>query len=167
VGTGTGTLALDLARAGLRVVAVDHSPRMLEAAREKLEREAPGAVELRLGDASALPLADAEVDAAFAHMVLQYLASPPDALREMARVVRPGGAVVVVDFVRHDREWMRGELGVLWLGFAPEQVAAALGAAGLETPRIEIQPAPSRAADLPETFVASARKPARAGGAPR
>ena len=84
-----------------------------------------------------------------------------------ARVVRPGGAVVVVDFVRHDREWMREELGVLWLGFAPDEVAAALAAAGLEAPRVEMQPAPSRAADLPETFVASARKPARAGGSAR
>ena len=99
--------------------------------------------------------------------MLQYLASPPDALREMARVVRPGGAVVVVDFVRHDREWMRDERGVLWLGFAPDEIAAALGAAGLRAPRVEIQPALSRSADLPETFVASARKPARAGGSGR
>ena len=112
VGTGTGVLALELARLGLRVVAVDHSPRMLDAARVKLEREGVGDVELRQGEASALPLTDGEVDAAFAHMVLHYLPSPAEAVREMARVVKPGGHVVVVDFVRHDREWMRDELGV-------------------------------------------------------
>ena len=59
------------------------------------------------------------------------------------------------------------KISVLWLGFAPDEVAAALAAAGLEAPRVEMQPAPSRAADLLETFVASARKPARAGGSAR
>ena len=96
---GTGILASELARLGLRVIAVDHSSRMLEAARAKLEQEGLAGVELRQGEASALPLADAEVDAALAHMVLHYLPSPAEAIREMARVVKPGGVVVVVDFV--------------------------------------------------------------------
>jgi ArsR family transcriptional regulator len=166
VGTGTGILAAELARLGLRVVAVDHSPRMLEAARAKLVAEglagdAPGAgrVELRGGEANALPLADGEVDAALAHMVLHYLPAPADALREMSRVVRPGGVVVVVDFVQHEAEWMREELGVLWLGFAPDQVADWFRSAGLEATRVEEMPARSPARDLPATFIASARKP--------
>jgi ubiquinone/menaquinone biosynthesis C-methylase UbiE len=102
------------------VIAVDHSPRMLDAARAKAESEGLTGVELRLGDAGALPLADGEVDAALAHMVLQYLASPAEALREMARAVRPGGSVVAVDFEEHEHEWMRQELGVSRLGFAAE-----------------------------------------------
>jgi ArsR family transcriptional regulator len=159
IGTGTGVLALELARAGFRVIAVDHSPRMLEAARSKLEQEPGLEVDLRLGDASSLPLGDGEVDAAFAHMVLQYLASPIDAVREMARVVRPGGSVVVIDFVSHDREWMRQELGVVRLGFATEEIEASFAAAGLGAPRIEIQAPASRTADLPETFIASAERP--------
>jgi len=159
IGTGTGVLALELARAGLRVVAVDHSARMLDAARAKLEGDPRLDIELRLGDASSLPLADREVDAAFAHMVLQYLASPVEALREMARVVAPGGSVVVIDFVRHDREWMREELGVLRLGFTVDEIESGFIAAGLEEPRIEIQAPASRTADLPETFIASAERP--------
>jgi ArsR family transcriptional regulator len=159
IGTGTGVFALELARAGLRVVAVDHSARMLEAARAKLEREPGLDVDLRLGDASSLPLGEAEVDAAFAHMVLQYLASPVDALREMTRVVAPGGSVVVIDFVSHDREWMRQELGVLRLGFTGEEIESSFAAAGLPLPRIEIQAPASRTADLPETFIASAERP--------
>ena len=155
LGTGTGALAAELARAGVSVIAVDHSPRMLEAARARLAAEALQGVELRAGEASALPLADGEVDAAFAHMVLQYLPSPAEALRELARVVRPGGTVVVVDFVRHDRAWMQDELGVVWLGFPPEEVARWLGEAGLAEVRLEVQPASARGADLPETFVAS------------
>lgn len=168
IGTGTGILATELARLGLRVIAVDHSPRMLEAARAKLGEEGlaegeakskAGRVELRAGEANALPLADAEVDAALAHMVLHYLPGPAEALREMARVVRPGGAVVVVDFVRHEAEWMRDELGVLWLGFPPEEVEGWFRDVGLETVRVETLSARSPARELPATFIASARKP--------
>jgi ubiquinone/menaquinone biosynthesis C-methylase UbiE len=168
IGTGTGILAAELARLGLHVIAVDHSPRMLEAARAKLgpegltdaEAEAgEGRVELRAGEASALPLADAEVDAALAHMVLHYLPGPAEALREMARVVRPGGVVVVVDFVRHEAEWMREELGVLWLGFPPEEVDGWFREVGLERVRVETLTARSPTRELPATFIASARKP--------
>ena len=163
VGTGTGILAGELAQLGLRVIAVDHSPRMLEAARANLERQGLERVELRGGEANALPLANAEVDAAFAHMVLHYLPSPGEALREMARVVRPGGVVVVVDFVRHEAEWMRDELGVLWLGFPPDEVSSWFDAADLAGTRIEHFATPSVPRDLPGTFIASARKPAQGG----
>jgi SAM-dependent methyltransferase/DNA-binding transcriptional ArsR family regulator len=159
VGTGTGAFALELAQLGISVVAVDRSARMLAAARSRLEAAGATNVELRAGDASALPLRDAEVDAAFAHMVLQYLASPGDALREMARVVRPGGRVIVADFTSHEREWMREELGVLRLGFAREEVESLFTAAGLVDLSFETQPAASRGADLPATFIAKAKRP--------
>jgi SAM-dependent methyltransferase len=158
VGTGTGTLALELAAAGMRVVAVDPSKSMLDATQRKVEQSA-ARVELRLGEAEALPLADAEVDAAFAHLMLQYLPSPARALAELARVVKPGGAVVVVDFVRHDREWMRQELGVVHMGFAPEEIREHLAQAGLEHVRVEVQPPAQRGGDLPATFIADARRP--------
>lgn len=159
VGTGTGVLALELARLGHRVVAIDHSRRMLEAARSKLEQAGLGEVELRLGEAGALPLEDAEVDAAFAHMVLHYLPSPSDAIREMVRVVRPGGAVVVADFVPHESEWMREELGVLWLGFDPGEVRGWFDDAGLVSPRLETFPSAAPSRELPGSFIASARRP--------
>jgi len=159
IGTGTGILASELAGLGLRVVAIDNSSRMLEAARANLEREGTTGVELREGDVSALPLADGEVDAALAHMVLHYLPSPGEAIREMARAVRAGGSVVVVDFVQHQHEWMRQELGVHWLGFREEEVDVWFEAAGLEAIRREVHQAPSAGRDLPATFIASARVP--------
>ncbi len=159
IGTGTGVLALELARLGVRVVAIDSSPRMLDAARQKAEREGLARIDLRLGDAGALPLADGEVDAAVAHMVVQYLASPVEALREMARAVRPGAAVVVVDFVHHEHEWMRQELGVTWLGFTPEEVVGWFNEAGLVDFRIETEQAPAGGRDLPAPFIASGRRP--------
>jgi ArsR family transcriptional regulator len=158
VGTGTGILAAELHRLGLRVIAIDHSARMLEAARSKLDADGLTQIELRQGEASDLPLADGEVDAALAHMVLHYLPSPGDAIREMARAVRPDGVVIVVDFLRHDHEWMRQELGVAWLGFEREEIEGWFREARLDPSRNETHPGISSSRDLPATFIASARK---------
>jgi len=158
IGTGTGILAEELARLGLGVIGVDSSGRMLEAARAKLETaELADAVDLRLGDAHELPVDDDEVDAAFAHMVLHSLRSPAQAIREMARVVRPGGVAVAVDFVRHEQEWMREELGVLWLGFDLDEVREWFARAGLASIEVELIEAPTRGRDLPAAFIAAAR----------
>lgn len=159
VGTGTGILAIEMARLGLRVVAVDASTRMLDAARAKLAEAGVEGVELRRGEASALPLGDGEVDAALAHMVLHYLPSPGDAVREMARCVRAGGRVVVVDFLRHEHEWMRSELGVTWLGFPEEEVRGWMESAGLADVRLDAMPPSAPARELPVSFIASGTKP--------
>ena len=159
IGTGTGIFASELSAVGSHVIAVDHSARMLEAAREKLEAAGVASVDLRRGEAHALPIEDNEVDAAFAHMVLHYVASPADAVREMARVVKPGGVVVVVDFVQHDREWMKEKLGVMWQGFPSDTVRSWFAQAGLEGLGIEQSEPAARNADLPATFIATAHKP--------
>ena len=93
-------------------------------------------------------------------MMLQYLPSPAEAIREMARVVKPGGIVVAIDFVQHQNEWMRQELGVSWLGFALDEVEPWFRDAGLESFRCDTQAAASGARDLPDTFIASGRRPA-------
>ena len=169
IGTGTGILAAELAALGIAVIAVDHSPPMLDNARARLEADGVEGVELRLGEAGALPLADGEVDAAFAHMVLQHLASPADAVREMHRVVRPGGTVVLVDFVQHDRAWMKDRLGVQWSGFPLDTVRSWFEQADLDDISIEPGDPPARNKDLPATFIATGhRKPtARAAIPPR
>jgi ArsR family transcriptional regulator len=158
IGTGTGILAAELNRLGLRVIAIDHSARMLDAARSKLSADGLTEIELRQGEAGDLPLADGEVDAALAHMVLHYLPSPGEAIREMARSVKRDGVVVVVDFLRHEHEWMRQELGVTWLGFEREEVESWFQEADLEPSRSETHPGISSSRDLPATFIASARK---------
>ena len=161
IGTGTGILALELAQLGLRVIGVDSSTRMLEAARTKLaEADLLGAdaAELRQGEAYALPLEDAEVDAAFAHMMLQYLQAPADAVREMKRIVRPGGRIIIVDFVRHELEWMRRELDVQNLGFELDEVKEWFEQAELQDLRIQVDEPVARDRDLPATFIASARR---------
>ena len=158
IGTGTGILARDLSAAGAEVVAIDRSDRMLVAARDKLhgyER-----VQFRLGEANSLPVDDGEVDAAMAHMVLHYVASPEEAVREMARIVRPGGRIVIVDFVQHENEWLRQEIGVLWQGFSEAAVRRWFDDVSFFDFDIEIdQPTRRRGAELPATFIASATKP--------
>jgi len=163
IGTGTGILAIELAQLGVQVIGVDGSTRMLEAARRNLaddEFADDDRVEFRNGDAHALPIADGEVDAAFAHMVFQYLAKPAEALAEMRRIVRPGGAIMLVDFVRHDLEWMREELGVQSLGFDIEQIRDWLERCELSEIQIQVQPPASKNRDIPSSFIASARRPA-------
>ena len=161
IGTGTGILALELAELGLNVIGIDQSEAMLETARQKwnaVAADQTGSIEFRAGDAVELPLESASVDAVFAHMVLHSLEEPERAIQEMARVVRPGGLVVLVDFMPHEHEWMKQELGLLWLGFTPETITRWIAAAGLEPPRIH-QHAPDRKRDLPASFVAASHKP--------
>ncbi len=163
IGTGTGILALELAGLGLHVVGIDRSEAMLDAARQKWEFEqaaSPGSIEFREGDAHALPLEADSVDAAFGHMVLHSLEQPRKAIEEMARILRPGGRAVLVDFLPHDHHWMEKELGLLWLGFAPETLTAWLSEAGFDTPRVHLQE-PDAKRDLPGSFIVSALKPGR------
>ena len=161
VGTGTGILALDLARLGMDVIGVDNSTSMLEAAQAKRDAQPPGrgSVTFERAEAHELPFPDGHVDAVLAHMVLHSLASPLDAITEMARVVRTEGRVIVADFVAHRHEWMRNELGVLWLGFDIDAVSGWFREAELDTPEIEVHEPEGRGRELPATFIASATKP--------
>ncbi|MDN5696588.1 MAG: class I SAM-dependent methyltransferase [Rubrobacter sp.] len=131
VGTGTGFVAAGMASRVERVIGVDNSPAMLDRARRNLDSLSISNVDLAEGDISALPLDDGSVDAAFANMVLHHAYDPAATLAEMARVVRPGGAVVVTDEVEHPYEWMRREHADVWLGFTEEQVAGFFEQAGL------------------------------------
>ena len=159
IGTGTGILAIELARLGVSVIAIDHSARTLDAARAKISAEPGLAIDLRHGEDSDLPLRDAEVDATLAHMVLHYLPPPAEAIREMARGVAAGGSVVVVDFVAHEHEWMREELGVTWLGFELDEVKSWFDACGLQDLQCESHPGLSAGRNLPATFIISGRTP--------
>jgi len=131
VGTGTGFVAAGVAPRVKRVVAVDNAPAMLEMAHENLLALDISNVDLVAGDVARLPLEDGSVDAAFANMVLHHAEEPASMLREMARVVRPGGVVAIVDEVEHPYAWMREEHADVWLGFEKGQVEGFFREAGL------------------------------------
>ena len=117
VGTGTGFVAAGIAPRVGRVLAVGNSRSMLEVARKNLAELGISNVELLEGDVMALPQKDASVDAAFANMVLHHAEDPAAMLREMARVVKPGGVVAITDEIEHPFAWMREEHADVWLGF--------------------------------------------------
>jgi ubiquinone/menaquinone biosynthesis C-methylase UbiE/DNA-binding transcriptional ArsR family regulator len=137
VGCGTGYLSRALARRVARVICVDTSAAMLDKARENL-RGVPAALEFRPGSMEQLPLADGEVDAAFAHMVLHHLTDMAAGLREMVRVVRPGGEVVCVELLPHHESWMHDSMADTRLGVDPAALAADFRSAGLPDPEHEI-----------------------------
>ena len=138
IGTGTGFVAAGLAGRVARVIGIDDSPGMLAEAERNLAELGATNVELRRGDIAALPLPDDSVDAAVANMVLHHATDPAAMLREMARVVRPGGTVAICDEVTHPYAWMREEHHDVWLGFSDEQINAFFAAAGLEAPSLEV-----------------------------
>ena len=132
VGTGTGFVAAGIAPRVKRVMAVDNSPAMLAVAEKNLAELGVTNVELLEGEITSLPFDDGSLDAAFANMVLHHAGDPTAMLGEMARVVRPGGAVAIVDEVEHPYAWMREEHADVWLGFEKIQVEGFFREAGLK-----------------------------------
>ncbi len=131
IGTGTGGMLPMLAEFAESIVAVDISKEMLKHARQRAKALSLSNVEFVKADLGDLPLEDASVDAAFATLVLHHAPKPGAALKEMARILRPGGTLVVVDLVAHGHEWLRDEQGDEWLGFAKEEIVTYLTKAGL------------------------------------
>ncbi len=108
IGCGPGIYARDLALRGARVTAMDSAPAMLLAA-EAEAHEADVTVEFATGDASALPFPDDAFDAAVLVQVIEYVADAVGALREIARVLRPGGRLLIADTDWETASWGIGD----------------------------------------------------------
>lgn len=131
VGTGTGRI---LELFGDRIshgLGIDASREMLAVARANLEQAGLRHCQVRLGDMYQLTLAGQSQDAVIFHQVLHYAEEPADAIAEAARVLRPGGTMLVVDFARHDLEHLREHHAHRRLGFTDEEVSGWLRRAGL------------------------------------
>jgi ArsR family transcriptional regulator len=153
LGCGTGQVSVALAPFVQRVVAVDGSSAMLQAAKKRLH--GVDNVDLRRGELEALPIDDGRLDAATLMLVLHHIAEPSKALAEVARVLKPGGRLVLVDMLPHDRESYRQQMGHTWLGFDETHTARLLGDAGFESIRIVGLP-PDAKAKGPALFIATA-----------
>ena len=128
LGCGTAQLTEVLAPHVHRVIAVDASSEMLAAARERVA-QLPN-VDVRQGELEALPIQAGELDAALLSLVLHYSPDPARALTEVARVLQPGGRVLIVDMLPHDREEYQQQMGHVWLGFSDKQISRFLTGAG-------------------------------------
>lgn len=132
VGTGTGRM-LELLGSGLeRGLGIDFSLDMLALARARLDRAGLKHCSVRQGDIYDLKLPRDSFDVVIVHQVLHYLDDGARAVREAARVLRPQGRLLVVDFAPHDLEFLRDEQAHLRLGFPAESVTQWLEQAGLE-----------------------------------
>ena len=131
VGTGTGRMIELLGPAAALAIGIDKSSEMLRLARVKLEAAGiPSS--LRQADMYALPLVDGDADSIVIHQVLHYAQNPASAIGEAARVLRPGGRLLVIDFAAHDREELRIRDAHVRLGFTDEAMEGWFRAAGLE-----------------------------------
>jgi len=131
IGTGTGRVLELLAPRIARGVGVDSSHEMLSFARAKLERGGFDHCQVRHGDLFNLPFEAGSFDVVTIHQVLHYLDDPAAAIGEAARMLGPGGVLLIVDFAPHELEFLREEQAHRRLGFSSEQMAPWIGEAGL------------------------------------
>jgi ArsR family transcriptional regulator len=155
LGCGTGQVSELIAPHVAKVIAVDGSTDMVQAARKRLK--GLHTVDIRRGDIEALPIDEGQLDAAVVALVLHHVPEPARALAEIHRVLKRGGRVLIVDMLPHDRVEYQQQMGHVWLGFSDKTVKKLLEAAGFEQAAFTTLPAED-AAKGPSLFVATARK---------
>ncbi len=132
LGTGTGRMLELFGPEIERGLGLDLSLDMLLLARDRLERAGLKNCSVRQGDLYDLPIGDDAFDVVILHQVLHFLDDGGRAIREAARVLRPGGRLLVVDFAPHEQEFLREQFAHRRLGFTPETVTHWIEASGLE-----------------------------------
>jgi ArsR family transcriptional regulator len=155
LGCGTGRLSELLAPHVARVVSVDASAEMLESARGRLSSFRN--VDLHQSDLEHLPVGTATLDLALLSLVLAYVAEPGRVLAEAHRALKPGGRVVVMDMMPHDREDLRHAMGHVWGGFADQQISGWLSEAGFSGVTLRRLAGDAQARG-PGLFIAQGRK---------
>ncbi len=131
VGPGDGSFLPELAQRFRRVVALDNAASMLARARALVDSRGLDNVELLLGDTGDQRLREQDIDCVVMNMVLHHVPEPALIFSDIARLLRPGGRLLVTELCRHDQAWAREACGDVWLGFEPEALGGWATAAGL------------------------------------
>ncbi len=160
LGTGTGRMLELFAEHYSRGLGIDVNHAMLAYARSKIGRIGHGRANVRQGDIYNLALGDGTAGAVVMHQVLHFLSDPARAIREAARVLEPGGDLLIVDFAPHDLEFLREQFAHDRLGFSRAQIDSWVRDAGLEPIAArELAPPPSSSGDKLTVSLWLARRP--------
>ncbi len=157
LGCGEGYLTIEASRWASRVIAVDRSAAVLARARALAKRRRVSNITWKKGELDALPVRDVSVDVALLSQALHHAADPAGALREAARILVPGGRLLVLDLREHGEGWVRERLGDRWLGFGDDCLIELFRDAGFRDPRVGV--GSRRQGDPFIVLVASAVKP--------
>ncbi|MGF1574179.1 MAG: ArsR/SmtB family transcription factor [Sumerlaeia bacterium] len=164
IGTGTGYLLELLGDRPKKVIAIDQNLAMMDLAKLKVEALGLTNVEFRTGDAHKPPLHPEEADLVTMVMILHHLEDPDAAIAEAVKAIKPGGYLLIIDFERHERTWLRDILAHRWLGFDRQTMTQQLNTLNLELAGWSALPGrPWMATDnqrleIPDAFAALARK---------
>jgi ArsR family transcriptional regulator len=158
LGCGEGYLTIETSRWASHVIAVDRSPEVLKRARALASRRRVSNVTWKRGELESLPIDDAAVDVALFSQALHHAGDPAQALREAARILAPGGRVLVLDLRDHTETWVRERLGDRWLGFTRERLTSLLEEAGFSD--INVSVGARRTGDPFTVLIASGATPA-------
>jgi ArsR family transcriptional regulator len=138
LGAGEGTLSLLMTQRASRVIAVDHSQKMIDYVCDVAKRNGVKNLEYRLGDLEEVPIADVEVDLVLLHQSLHHALHPSKAIEEAWRILKPGGRIVVMDLLKHRFEEAREMYADVWLGFSQVELMDLLKNAGFASVEISV-----------------------------
>ena len=138
LGAGEGLISQLLAARAKKVIAVDHSPRMVEVGRDLAKRSGLKNLEYRLGDMENPPIRPGSVDVAILSQALHHAVHPPRALEAAWKILRPGGTLLILDLVEHTFEAAREMYADVWLGFSPAELARLMREAKFEGVSVEV-----------------------------
>jgi len=130
LGTGTGFLVPYLSEIATKVVGIDNSHEMLKIAKRNLQKLKIKNVQLKYGNIEKLPVENNTFNAVFVNMVLHHSAQPSLAIKEIYRILKKNGKIIIIDFVKHNIDVMREKMGDLWLGFNTDEIKNWLNGAG-------------------------------------
>jgi len=159
LGAGEGLISQLLAARAKKVIALDHSPKMVEVGRELAKRSGLKNLEYRQGDLENPPIRPGSVDVAILSQALHHAVKPPRALAAAEKILRPGGTILILDLVEHTFEAARELYADVWLGFAPAELARMMREAGFEGVSVEVV-AKEREGPGFQTLLAVGTKPA-------
>jgi SAM-dependent methyltransferase len=136
LGCGEGYLTVETARWAKQVTAVDRSMGVLARAKALAARKKVSNITWKKGELEQLPIEDGTIDVALLSQALHHASEPAAALSEAARILKPGGRLLILDLRPHDETWVREKLGDRWFGFSDAHLSGLLTRAGLTEVRV-------------------------------